>query len=240
MLKLGCRDLLALILSVLVLNPPSIVAASGGTPPQSILGFITSRGSVRVGEMAVPSEGTLFSGDRVQTNSGVAVIQYRDGARIMLASESVANFALARMQLEKGLMSFQTVAGKGMVFAVSTLRLEPATAKAAANVTFKDSKANVAVTEGTLKVVDPSGVQLASLNAGDARLFEAVAGAVPGPASSPAAAAPAAPPQGGAGSSSFNYKWLIVAVVPPAIGLGAYFIVRAKEGCTVISPATSC
>ena len=100
-------------------------------------------------------------------------------------------------------MSFQTAAGSAMVFAVSTLRLEPSTAKAAANVTLKDSKASVAVTEGTLNVVDPSGVQLASLHAGDARLFEEAAAAVPGPASSPAAAPPVAPPQG---SSSSNHK----------------------------------
>ena len=179
MLNLGCRQLLAVLLSVLVLNQPIVMAASTGSAPRSVLGSITSTGSVRVGEMPVPTEGTLFSGDRVQTNNGNAVIQYRDGARIMLASESLANFAPARMQLEKGLMTIQTVAGNGMVFAVSTLRLEPATAKASANVTLKDSKASVAVTEGTLKVVDPSGVQLASLHAGDARLFEEAAAATP-------------------------------------------------------------
>jgi hypothetical protein len=214
---------------VLMLNPPSIVAASAGTTSQGVLGSITSHGSVRVGEMFVPSEGTLFSGDRVQTNNGSAVIQYRDGARIMLASGSLASFAPAGMQLEKGLMSFQTVAGNGMIFAVSTLRLEPTTAKAAANVTLKDSKASVAVTEGTLKVVDPSGVQLASLHAGDARLFEEAGSAVPSsPASSPAAASSAAPPQGGGGSSHNGWKIALGAAVV-GVGIGVAALVRAND-----------
>ena len=85
MLRLGCRDLLALLLSVLLLNPPSIMASSTESAPHGILGSITSHGSVRVGEVPVPTDGTLFSGDRVQTNNGSAVIQYRDGARIMLS-----------------------------------------------------------------------------------------------------------------------------------------------------------
>jgi hypothetical protein len=231
MRKLGIREFFALLLCVLISNPPSIVSASSETTPRAVLGSISSRGSVRVGEMSMPTEGTLFSGDRVQTVNGSAVIQYRDGARILLASGSLANFAAGRVQLENGLMSFETGRGSDVVFAASTLRLEPGTEKAAANVTLKDSKASVAVTQGTLRVVDPSGVQLASLKNGDSRLFEEAAAAVPDPAASPSAA-PAGPPQGGGSSSGggSGRKWLLaagIAVVGLSIGIAG--LVRAND-----------
>jgi len=162
----------------------------------------------------------------VQTNNGGAVVQYRKGVRVSLAAESVADFASARVQLEKGLMRFET-SSNGVTFAASTLRLEPTTVRTVGNVTLRDSKASVSVTEGTLKVVDPSGVQLASLNAGEARLFEE------GPDSTPAspsasAKSPSTPPSSGppstsTSSQSSKHKWLIAAgmgVAGLTVGLG--------------------
>lgn len=210
-----------------MLNPSGLIGGSNVTAARSALGFIESRGAVRVGEILAPSETTLFAGDRVATNSGQALVQYRQGTRVTLAGETVANFAAARVQLEKGLMTIQTVSNTGMVFAASTLRLEPAVARTAANITFNNSKASVAVSEGTVNVVDPSGTQLASLNAGDARLFEE------GSASSdPASAAPsAAPPQGtGTSSSGSSRKWLIgVGVGVVGVSLGIAGLVHAND-----------
>lgn len=226
-LKLGGREFFAVLLGALLLNPSGLIAASTGTT-RAALGSIESRGAVRVGEILAPSQSTLFAGDRVATNSGQAVIQYRQGTRVVLAGESVANFAQARVQLEKGLMTFQTASNSGMVFAAATLRMQPAAAKTAANVTFTDSKASISVTEGTLKVLDPSGVQLASLKAGEARLFEE-APASPAPSASASAAPPAAPPQGTASPSS-SRKWLIgvgAAVVGAYLGVAG--LVRADD-----------
>ena len=227
MLKLAERQLLALLLCALMVNPPSIFAASTPSASRAVLGSIATNGSVRVGEVLVPTEGTLFSGDRVNTNNGNATIQYRDGARVQLASESLADFAPGRIQLEKGLMSFSTVSADGMVFSASTLRLEPTTAKSAANVTLKDTKASVSVTEGTVKVIDPSGTLLASLKAGDARLFEEApsSSSAADPAAAPSAAAA---PQGG--GSSGNNHWLIAAGLAVAgIALGIAGIVKADD-----------
>jgi len=229
MLRTGAKELFTVLLAVLVSNPSIMIAASTEAAPRNVLGSIASHGSVRVGETQMPAEGTLFAGDRVETTNGSALIQYRDGARIVLVGQSQADFAPAHVQLSKGLMTFQTVSGDGLVFAASTLRLEPASPRTAANVTVNDNKATVAVTEGTLKVVDPSGVQLASLRVGDARLFEEAPASSPEPA---AAAPPAAPPQsGGAGSSaSSNHKWLLalgVAAAGTAVGVAA--LVRAND-----------
>jgi len=231
MLKLGARQLLAVILCVLVVNPPSMIGASATTvAPRGVVGSIQSSGAVRVDEVLMPRDGTLFAGDHVATNAGAAVIQYRDGARISLSSDSRANFAANRVQLEKGLMNFQTEKA-GVVFAVSTLRLEPTTAKTAANVTLNETKASVSVTEGTLKVVDPSGVQLAALRAGEARLFEEAPSLTPpsdpaAAAAAPPAAAPAAPPQGG---SNRNGWWVAAGIGVVGLALGIAGLVSAND-----------
>jgi hypothetical protein len=226
MLNLGGREFVALLLSLLIATPPRIAAAANGPAARAALGSIDSRGAVRIGEVLTPSQNTLFAGDRVQTNNGGAVIQYRQGPRVVLASETVANFAPARVQLEKGLMTFESASNSGMIFAASTLRLEPAAEKTAANVTFTDSKASIAVTQGTLKIVDPSGLQLASLNAGEARMFEdARAESEPAAAASPAPSAAA--PQGGGGG---NHHWILaVGVAVVGVSLGVAGIVRAND-----------
>jgi hypothetical protein len=226
MSKFGGREFVVLVLSLLIATPPRIAGAANGPATRAALGSIESRGAVRIGEVLTPSQNTLFAGDRVQTNNGGAVIQYQQGSRVVLSSETVANFAPARVQLEKGLMTFESASNSGMIFAASTLRLEPAAAKTAANVTISDSKASVAVTQGTLKVVDPSGLQLASLNAGEARMFED-ARVEPEPASASSPSAPAAAPQGGGGRS---HRWAVaLGVAAVGVTLGAVGIVRAND-----------
>ena len=107
---------------------------------------------------------------------------------MVLGSGSLASFTPGRVELRKGQMSFDAVTG-GLVFAASTLRIEPTAEKSAANVTLQDRKATVTVTKGSLRVVDPSGIQLASLHVGEARLFEEAS-----TAAQPSASAPPPPP----------------------------------------------
>ncbi len=221
MLTMSARQLLSLLLIALLVHPSSLVSATASSGPRAVLGSVTSYGSVRVGDVPMPSSGTLFSGDQVQTQLGTAMVQYREGPRVLLTSESLANFSSSEIQLQKGSMSFWAVSESGPTFAASTLRLEPASAKAAADVILEGKKASVLVTEGTVKVVDPSGAQIASLRAGEARLFEeAAAAALPSPA--------AAPPQAGTGMSS--RAWLIalgVALVGTSLGIAG--LLRAND-----------
>ena len=227
MLKMNAKQFFSILLTVLMIRPSPIVAASASTAlPATVLGSITSRGVVRVGDVRVPDTSTLFSGDQVQTAAGSALIQYQQGVRVILGTGSLASFSSSRVELQKGQMSFNASAG-GPLFAASTLRIEPTSGKSSANVTLQDRKATVAVTEGSLRVVDPSGVQLASLRTGEARLFEEASAASPSPAS-PAPAAAAAAPQGAGGSSS--RAWLL------ALGVG---IVGASLGIAGITRANS-
>ncbi|OFW30073.1 MAG: hypothetical protein A3J28_10030 [Acidobacteria bacterium RIFCSPLOWO2_12_FULL_60_22] len=218
MLEMNAKQFFSILLTVLLIRPSPIVAASATTaPPATVLGSITSRGVVRVGDVRVPDTSTLFSGDQVQTAAGSALIQYQQGVRVILGTGSLASFSSSRVELQKGQMSFNSSAG-GPLFAASTLRIEPTSDKSSANVTLQDKKATVAVTEGSLRVVDPSGVQLASLRTGEARLFEEASAASPSPAS-PAPAAAAAAPQGGGGGSRAWLLALGVGIVGTSLGI---------------------
>ena len=93
-----------------------------------------------MGDTLIPTAGTLFSGDQVQTNLGSAIIQYQRGARVQLGTETTALFTSSQAQLQKGRMLFRTVSGNGPAFAASTLRLEPATTNTVVHVTLEDNK----------------------------------------------------------------------------------------------------
>ena len=194
-----------------------------------MLGSISAYGTVRVGDVAVPAQGTLFAGDQVKTGLGGAVVQYQQGARVRLGSESVATFSTTQVQLQKGQMSFQARAADGPVFAASTLMLKPAAPNSAANVVLADRQASIAVTEGTLSIVDPSGVELASLSAGEARLFEEASAALP-----PAPGAPAPAPQAMGGNG-----WVLaLAVGVVGVSLGIAGILRANDAGDKADEAT--
>ena len=220
MLKLRMKQTLTLFLCGLLVQPLPTIAAPGAA-----LGSVTPRGIVNVDNVQVPGMSALFSGDQVRTGVGSALIQYEEGARVVLGLESQASFSATRVELKKGQMSFSTKAG-GPLFAASTLRIEPVGNKSAANVTYVDHKATVAVTEGSFRIVDPSGEQLASLRAGEARLFEEVAASEPAPPAAAAPAAPAAPQIGGGG----NRAWLLalgVGIVGTSLGIAA--LLRASD-----------
>ncbi len=222
MLQLRLKQMLALFLCTVLIRPTPIVAAPG-----AVLGSVTPRGVVTVGDIRIPGMSALFSGDNVQTRAGSALIQYQEGAKVVLGIESQASFSPSRVELQKGQMSFSSVAG-GPQFVASTLRIEPVGPKSAANVTYMDHKATVLVTEGSFRVVDPSGAQLASLRAGEMRLFEEVSAAAPGP---PAAAAPpAVPPSPQITTGGSSRTWLLalgIGIVGTSLGIAG--IVRASD-----------
>lgn len=112
-------------------------------------------------------------------------------------------------------------------FAVSTLRLEPATAVSVATVTLQDKKASVSVTEGTLNIVDPTGVQLASLSAGQAGVFQEASAALP----AQAAGGPASAFIGGIAAI-----WILVAV-GVASATAVTLAQRDDEEVPVVSPS---
>ena len=227
MLKMNVKNLFAVLLSVLLIEPSYCMVASPATAPPAVLGSVTTRGTVRVGGVLMPSHGTLFSGDEVQTSLGSAIIQYQKGPRVQVAIESSVHFTSSHVQLQRGQMAFRTVSGNDLSLAASTLRLEPATTKTDAHVSLQDKKVSVSVTEGILNIVDPSGVHLASLRAGQASVFQEASAALP--------ADPDGPVNALTGEAAV--KWVLIGAVAAAVIYANYFLDRDDE-VPVISPST--
>ena len=217
MLKFRLKQALALFLCGLLIRPAPLTAE-----PAAILGSVTPQGQVNVGDVRLPGMSALFAGDQIRTDAGRALIQYKQGPRVVLEVDSQASFSPSRVELQKGQMSFTSQEG-GPMFAASTLRIEPIEINSKADVTYRDHKATVRVTEGSFRVVDPSGDLLASLRTGEARLFEEVSPAAPAPGA-PAAVPPAAPAAPQAGSGGSKRTWLLVlgmGVVGTTLGIAA-------------------
>jgi len=215
------------LLLLLLIEPSYCMAASPETAPPAVLGSVTTRGAVRVGGVLMPSHGTLFSGDEVQTSLGSAIIQYQKGPRVQVAIESSVHFTSSHVQLQRGQMAFRTVSGNDLFFAASTLRLESATTTTVAHVSLQDKKASVSVTEGILNIVDPSGVQLASLRAGQASVFQEASAALPAGA-------------GGTVNALTGEEvvvWVLIGAGAAAVISAIYFLDR-DDPVPVISPST--
>ena len=226
MLKMNAKPLLPALLSLLLVHP--LAAQSLPDAPRTVLGSITVHGPVTVGDTLIPpsSGGTIFAGDQVQTAIASAVVQYQQGPRVMLATQSLVEFTATHVRLEMGRMWFRSASADGPVFLASTLRLEPAAANSGAIVTRRDQKASILVTEGRFNIVDTSGARLASLSAGDARLFEEETATLHAVATPPQAR----PSQAPAGQAS-SEKWWVLGIGSAMAGAATTvgLIVRASD-----------
>ena len=224
MFRMNFKQMLSVFLAILMLRPFPMQAA----PTPAVLGSISSYGAVTVGELSAPAENTLFAGDLVSTRIGSAVIQYKQGTRVLLTMDSSAQFTPSAVQLQKGQMTFRSSSVQGPVFQASSLRLEPTVASSSANVILNDGKASVAVTEGAVRVVDPTGAPLASIQAGEARLF-AMASAAAAPAAPPVPSAAAAAPQGNVPAHTHAVWMLALGVAAAGASLGIAGLIRANN-----------
>ena len=236
MFSLNGKQILSVVLASLMVYPYPMQAGS----PAAIVGSMNSYGPVMVGENTTPAESTLFAGDLVNTHSGNAVVRYTDGARVLLAKSSTAVFSPKSVELQQGQMSFQTVSSKDVVFRATSLRLEPMTEKTSADVTVKDGKATISVTEGSVRAVDPSGASLAVIPAGEAKLF---AMAVPPAASAAAAASASASASAAPLPAGAMVVWVLVwTTVAGGVTYGVYQAITSDNEVVVerraLSPAT--
>ena len=228
MLQVNAKQALTVVLAALMIQPFPVQAASAST----MIGSISSYGSVTVGDVSAPRESTLFSGDVVNTRSGNATVQYKQGARVLLANDSAALFSTSSVELRNGQMSFRPGSDMGVAFSASSLRLQPAKSSSA-NVTLKDGKATVSVTEGTVEVIDPSGAKLATVGAGEAKLFAMASPAPAAAAPAPAAAAPPAPASKKVGGVPV---WVVVgAVAAVSTTVGVALKMNSNDGSAIVA-----
>jgi hypothetical protein len=220
----------SILLSAFLVSPPIRAEAASA----AVLGSISTNGSVSIGSISAPGSGTIFAGDQVETRTGSAVIQYKEGPRVMLGVDSSAEFSSGGVQLRRGQMTFRSGTEKVMVFNASSLRLEPAGVNSSANVVLDHDRASVAVTEGAIRVIDPSGAPLANLEAGESRLFAMAA--------APAAASPAAPAAAPQAPEGRQTIWALVlggAGFATTFGLAAAWDNDVDEIAELVGPIQS-
>jgi hypothetical protein len=227
MSQLSVRQMIAVLLAVMLLRPFPMQASS----PTPVLGSIASYGTVKVGDTASPRANTLFVNDLVKTAEGSAVIQYKEGTRVLLAKDSSAQFTVSAIQLQKGQLNFRSSSGESPIFQADSLRLEPMAANSSGTVILQDGKASVSVTQGAIRAVDPTGVTLTEINAGQTQLFAMAspAAAAAASASASAAAPPALDP---------TTIWLLVLSAAITTATVTAFLLTDDEPPAFMSPIT--
>jgi len=230
-MKQDVKQLVAILLTLLIANPSQFGMAASADASRTVIGSIESHGTVRVGEISAAKSGTLFEGDRVQVGSGNAVIQYRQGSRVTLGVDSAAEFTPAGVRLEKGFMSLRTQPNDGVTYMVSTLHVVPTSAATSANVTLLNRRANLAVKEGGVRVLDEQGTQIASIASGGDLVFEQPSTNQQDSASRGSqSGSPNSTSGNPAGTRSKSNKWVVVTAAAAAVGIGAGIAVAATHG----------
>ena len=167
MTRASIRSLLALLL-VLTLTPLPMAA-------DSAIGLAVSDGEFQVNHTAVNGSATLFDGAIVQTGEAASRIDL-NGASMVLGANSRAKVEGKRIVLEQGLAALHQ--GSGYRFEARTLRIAPATEKAAAQVQLDGgNRVLVAAVNGPVRVYSGSGLLVASVVPGNNLSFEPQAGA---------------------------------------------------------------
>lgn len=150
---------------VLVMSAPTDSGAS------SMIGTVMTRGTFRLDSATVRGNATLVEGALLETLQAASEVELNSGARISLAARSKARFFAGRMVLETGEGRLESAVGYRLEALDLTIR--PQTAKASGRVSLSGpNRLLVAAVDGAFRVLNPHGVVVANLTAGNALEFE--------------------------------------------------------------------
>ena len=128
------------------------------------LGVITSNGDFLLDNAKVSGNATLTEGSRVKTTKLPSTLRLNDGSRVILAEGASAKVHRGRLVLEEGLSEFRSSGKFEVEAAAYRIVAEPT---AAGRVFRSDDKTvQVASLNGTLRVFNARGIQLANVVAG--------------------------------------------------------------------------
>ncbi len=218
------------LISLLLVTSPALPAE-----PAAAVGKLTSRGTTEVNGTAMPSEATVFSGDRIATRKDSTVaLAFGGGNQVFFPEMTEARVERAgtqtKVRLERGALAVISRSGKIPVVEANGVRIE---AGGSAPAVFE-----VALQGAALKVLTRSGTAVVTaanrtVEVPEGKMLDAVA------------TPPQNPPLGagmGAGLSTIQVVALATAVAAGITGLvlGAVALTRPNpEDCTIVgsSPA---
>jgi hypothetical protein len=224
-----------------------IVFASLGMAAPSVVGIVTSSGSLTIDDAAVTGNATLFEGSRIETGTAPSQIQLNDGGRMLLGAESKGIVYRDRLVLERGSGRFENYTVE-----VSSVLIQAEGFDKFAEVAFRNSNiagpglVRVAAFKGPVRVSTTKGLVLVNLQAGRTFDFspqdpETAAASIP-PADRQAPGAPkgtggaAAPPA--TASVGIAAKVAIIGVVGAGASAAAAVAVIKSNDQAAISPSS--
>lgn len=161
MSKLTVHSLIALILAV---NLSLLPAA------QPVIGVAMANGEFTVNSARVQSNATVFEGSTIETRAVSSKLELDSGARVQLGADSKGHIYRDRMVLERGVGQFDS--GRNYEVQAGLLRVAPTDPNSTATVAFRDAGVvQVAALHGSVRVMDPRGLLVANIAAGEALDF---------------------------------------------------------------------
>lgn len=151
-------------------------AAAGAAPP--VIGTVTAPGSFRLDEATLSGNATLFEGSAVETRQARSSLDLLAGAHVLLAADSKGRVFGDHLILERG--SAQIDRAAGFRLEARGLSIHAETGMSSARVMLAGSKSvRVAALSGSLRVLNGSGLLIASLANGAALEFDPQAAGEP-------------------------------------------------------------
>ena len=137
-------------------------------PP--VIGMITASGHFTLDRSEVWGNATLFDGASVETTSASSDVTLRSGVRVQLGGSSRASISGRRMILRQG--ASQVSAAAPYEVDAGSFQVRPAGTDARMTVAYVSGGAiEVAALRGEARVALPGGALLASVGAGQSRIF---------------------------------------------------------------------
>lgn len=136
-----------------------------------VIGTVQARGSFEVDNSQIAGNATLFEGTTIQTLVTSSALELRNGARVLLASDSKARIYGDRLVLERG----ETQLDQGTKFRIEArnLQIVPETSGSIARIALTgSSRVQVAALAGAFQITNSKGVLVANLTSGNALEFD--------------------------------------------------------------------
>jgi len=150
-----------------------LTVALAATPA---IGVASARGSFRIDNAPVAGNGTIFEGTTIETNKASGELRLIDGVRMALGAETRGKVYRDRLVLERGAGQLSNASRYGVE--ANSLRVIPSGAEAVGRVSIRGgNRVQVAALAGGFRVVNASGLMIASVAAGRTLEFETSAGA---------------------------------------------------------------
>jgi hypothetical protein len=146
----------------------AFTAQAAGAAPA--IGTVAAKGSFRVDDATVAGNATLFEGTTVETHQSASTLDLGTGARLSLAPESRGRIFGDRLMLERG--SGQMEKAVGFRIEARGLTVWMDNGAGSARVALAGSAhVQVAALAGTVRVLNPQGLVVAAIGAGNALEF---------------------------------------------------------------------